>query len=153
VSPQSKEEIYLELSKSATLRDPSYRLQILFAAGVATLGLALNSPAVIIDAMPISPFMGPILAGGLTFASGDLILGDSETFNSMVLVQIFERRQTEPISISPYATSTASHTCRIMAPGPVISDVSICPFLILFANSIPLNVTSALTNVLNPSIG
>lgn len=75
VSPQRKEEIYLELAKSATLRDPGYWLQILFAAGIATLGLALNSPAVIIGAMLISPLMGPILAGGLAFAAGDLILG------------------------------------------------------------------------------
>jgi hypothetical protein len=35
-----------------------------------------------------------------------------------------------------------------MAPGLVISDVSNCPFLILFANSIPLNVTCAFPNVL-----
>jgi hypothetical protein len=51
-----------------------------------------------------------------------------------VLVQFFEGRQTEPISTSPYAASTASHTCRIMALGLVISDVSNCPFLILLAN-------------------
>jgi hypothetical protein len=70
-----------------------------------------------------------------------------------VLVQFFEGRQTEPISTSPYAASTASHTCRIMALGLVISDVSNCPFLILFANSIPLNVTSAFPNTLNPNIG
>jgi uncharacterized hydrophobic protein (TIGR00271 family) len=75
VSPERKEEIYLELSKSTALRDPAYWLQILFAAGIATLGLVLNSPAVIIGAMLISPMMGPILAGGLAFASGDLILG------------------------------------------------------------------------------
>jgi len=56
-------------------------------------------------------------------------------------------------STSPYAASTASHTCGIIAPGLVIPDVSNCPFLILFANSIPLNVTSAFPNVLNPSIG
>src|SRR5262249_14528508 len=56
-------------------------------------------------------------------------------------------------SASPYAASTASHTCRTMASGPMISDVSNCPFLILFASSIPLNVTSAFPNVLNLSIG
>jgi uncharacterized hydrophobic protein (TIGR00271 family) len=75
VSPERKEEVYLELAKSATLRDITYWLQILFAAGVATLGLVLNSPAVIIGAMLISPLMGPILAVGLALASGDLILG------------------------------------------------------------------------------
>ena len=70
-----------------------------------------------------------------------------------VLAQFFDIRRIEPISTSPYAASTAYHTCRIMALGPVISDVSNCPFLILFANSIPLNVTSAFPNILNPRIG
>jgi hypothetical protein len=46
----------------------------------------------------------------------------------MVLAPFFDRRQAEPISTSPYAASPASHTCRIMAPGPVISDVSKLPF-------------------------
>jgi uncharacterized hydrophobic protein (TIGR00271 family) len=50
-------------------------LQILFAAGIATLGLVLNSPAVIIGAMLISPLMGPILGGGLALATGDFLLG------------------------------------------------------------------------------
>lgn len=75
VGPERKEEIYLELSRSASLRDLVYWLQLLFAAGVATLGLTLNSPAVIIGAMLISPLMGPILASGLALATGDLVLG------------------------------------------------------------------------------
>src|SRR5689334_17770141 len=75
VGQERKAHIYIDLSKSATLFDPAYWLQILFAAGIATLGLILNSPAVIIGAMLISPLMGPILAGGLALASGDVILG------------------------------------------------------------------------------
>ena len=77
VRPERKEEIYIDISKSATLLDPAYWLQILFAAGIATLGLILNSPAVIIGAMLISPLMGPILAAGLSLAAGDVILGDT----------------------------------------------------------------------------
>ncbi len=75
VGEERKEHIYIDLSKSATLFDPAYWLQIIFAAGIATLGLILNSPAVIIGAMLISPLMGPILAAGLALASGDVILG------------------------------------------------------------------------------
>ncbi len=75
VGPQRKQEIYIDLSKSATLLDPAYWTQILFAAGIATLGLILNSPEVIIGAMLISPLMGPILAAGLSLAAGDIILG------------------------------------------------------------------------------
>ncbi len=81
VGPQRKAELYLELSKSITLTDPSYWLQTLFAAGIATLGLVLNSPAVIIGAMLISPLMGPILAGGLALATGDVILGLRSALN------------------------------------------------------------------------
>lgn len=75
VTGEKKEEIYLQISRSASLRDVSYWLQVLFAAGIATLGLVLNSPAVIIGAMLISPLMGPILASGLALAAGDLVLG------------------------------------------------------------------------------
>ncbi|MBP6823964.1 MAG: hypothetical protein KA368_20625, partial [Acidobacteria bacterium] len=39
---ERKTEIYISLSEAATLLDVNYWLQILFAAGVATLGLALN---------------------------------------------------------------------------------------------------------------
>ena len=75
ITQERTEEIYLDLDKSASLLDSSYWLQIIFSSGVATLGLALNSPAVIIGAMLISPLMGPILSAGLALASGDLILG------------------------------------------------------------------------------
>lgn len=75
VRPERKEQVYKEISGSATLLDVSYWMQIIFAAGIATLGLALNSPAVIIGAMLISPLMGPILAAGLSLATGDVILG------------------------------------------------------------------------------
>jgi uncharacterized hydrophobic protein (TIGR00271 family) len=74
VDEQRKTEVYLEISQSATLRDTTYWLQIIFAAGIATLGLVLSSPAVIIGAMLISPLMGPILSLGLSLAAGDLIL-------------------------------------------------------------------------------
>lgn len=79
-----KAELYLELSQSTTLTDPSYWLQTLFAAGIATLGLVLNSPAVIIGAMLISPLMGLILASGLALATGDVILGLRSALNLIV---------------------------------------------------------------------
>ena len=74
VDEQRKAEVYLEISQAATLRDASYWLQVVFAAGIATLGLILNSPAVIIGAMLISPLMGPILSLGLSLATGDFVL-------------------------------------------------------------------------------
>jgi uncharacterized hydrophobic protein (TIGR00271 family) len=81
VSDERKKDLYIELSRAATLRDLVYWLQILFSAGIATLGLILNSPAVIIGAMLISPLMNPILACGLALATGDLVLGLRSVLN------------------------------------------------------------------------
>ncbi|NJK33631.1 MAG: DUF389 domain-containing protein [Oscillatoriales cyanobacterium SM2_2_1] len=74
VGHQRKFEVYRDLSEAATLRDLSYWMQVLAAAGIGTLGLILNSPAVIIGAMLISPLMGPILSLGMGLAAGNLIL-------------------------------------------------------------------------------
>ena len=81
VNEQRKEELYIEILKSASLRDVSFWLQVVLSAGIATLGLVLNSVAVIIGAMLISPLMGPILASGLALATGDLILGARALIN------------------------------------------------------------------------
>lgn len=81
VRSKRKAALFLDLSRAATLRDLVYWLQIFFSAGIATLGLVLNSPAVIIGAMLISPLMNPILASGLALASGDLVLGLRAVFN------------------------------------------------------------------------
>jgi uncharacterized hydrophobic protein (TIGR00271 family) len=69
-----KEEVYLGICESVSLRDVSYWIEVIFAAGIATVGLVLNSPAVIIGAMLISPLMGSILGNGLALAAGDVIL-------------------------------------------------------------------------------
>ncbi len=72
-SPQDR-AIEERVIESAELGDGVYWLELLLAAGIAVLGLLVNSPAVIIGAMLISPIMGPILATGLGLAAGDLRL-------------------------------------------------------------------------------
>lgn len=58
--------------------DASFSFNFVFmtvvAGGIATIGLLLNSPAVIIGAMLISPLMGPIVAGGIALATLDVAL-------------------------------------------------------------------------------
>ncbi len=81
VGDERKSVLFIDLSRAATLRDIVYWLQIFFSAGIATLGLVLNSPAVIIGAMLISPLMNPILASGLALATGEIVLGLRSFFN------------------------------------------------------------------------
>jgi len=66
-------DIYEEVSEGRQF-DALYFSMLVFGCLIALLGLLLNSPAVIIGAMLISPLMGPILSCGLamTLADGKL---------------------------------------------------------------------------------
>lgn len=66
--------VYANVYETAEFTSLSYWLEIVFSAGIAALGLVINSPAVIIGAMLISPLMGPIMALGLALAASDLYL-------------------------------------------------------------------------------
>lgn len=71
---QGKTEVYAQVYGSADLASLSYWAEVTLSAGIATLGLVQNSPAVIIGAMLISPLMGTILSTGLALAVGDSYL-------------------------------------------------------------------------------
>jgi uncharacterized hydrophobic protein (TIGR00271 family) len=71
---EEKFQVYRSIANSANLRDATYWAEIIFSAGIATLGLTLGSPAVIIGAMLIAPLMGPLLSAGLSLAAGDFVL-------------------------------------------------------------------------------
>lgn len=75
IEEEHKLEIYKLVFRGAEFNELNYWLEIVFAIGIATLGLITNSPAVVIGAMLISPLMGPIIANGLAIALGDFYLG------------------------------------------------------------------------------
>jgi uncharacterized hydrophobic protein (TIGR00271 family) len=62
-------DIYLELELSV-----GYFLMLTLANLIALTGLLINSTAVIIGAMLISPLMGPMLSFGFSFITGDKVI-------------------------------------------------------------------------------
>lgn len=75
IKPETKPEVYLAVFDGADIQNVNYWLELLLSAGIATLGLVISSPAVVIGAMLVSPLMGPLIAAGLSFAAADLYLG------------------------------------------------------------------------------
>ncbi|BCG46580.1 hypothetical protein GEOBRER4_n1381 [Citrifermentans bremense] len=59
-----------------------YYVMLILAALIALLGLLINSVAVVIGAMLISPLMGPIISSSLSFTIGDLALA-KRTFRTL----------------------------------------------------------------------
>ncbi len=113
IGTERKTELYVELSKSATLKDIVYWLQIFFSAGIATLGLVLNSSAVIIGAMLISPLMAPILSQGLAFGTGDLTLGLRAIVNLFLSTLLGIGVAFLLVSLLPFKDQTPEITARI----------------------------------------
>ena len=75
---------YSFLLEESHWKRPYYWICLISSCGIATLGLAQNSPAVIIGAMLLSPLMGPIVGLGMALALGDLLLGLRSMANCII---------------------------------------------------------------------
>lgn len=112
VGQARKEQVYLEICSSLSLDDVSYWIQVLFSAGIATLGLVLNSPAVIIGAMLISPLMGGILANGLALAAGDVVLAIRSLLNLTLSCLVAISFAVLLVSLLPFKEITSEILAR-----------------------------------------
>lgn len=63
--------IYREASDAAVENGLPYWIVLVLSGGIATLGLALNSSAVVIGAMLVAPLLAPVLGLALSLAVGD----------------------------------------------------------------------------------
>jgi uncharacterized hydrophobic protein (TIGR00271 family) len=120
-----KKQIYQEICESVSLSSVSYWLQVLLAAGIATLGLVLNSPAVIIGAMLISPLMGSILASGLALAVGDVILVLRATINLILSCSLAIAFAILLVSLLPFKEMTSEIMARTQ---PNLLDLMVALF-------------------------
>jgi uncharacterized hydrophobic protein (TIGR00271 family) len=109
---EEKFQIYVNVATSATMRDATYWAEILLSAGIATLGLTLNSPAVIIGAMLISPLMNPIMSGGLALAAGDFILAMRAMLNIVLSSFAAIAFSTVLVALLPFREMTAEIASR-----------------------------------------
>lgn len=96
-----------------------------FAIIIASIGLNVNSTAVIIGAMLISPLMGPIMGIGLSvgIADNELLSRSLKNFISMVVVSLIS--STVYFTISPISDVQSELLARTQ---PTIYDVMIAFF-------------------------
>ncbi|MBF0416184.1 MAG: DUF389 domain-containing protein [Magnetococcales bacterium] len=91
---------------------PGYAAMTIMSLSLATLGLLLNSPSVIIGAMLISPLMGPILAIGFAFPSHDFTLLSKGGLTLLAGALIAIATATLLVYISPIDDLTAELLAR-----------------------------------------
>lgn len=97
-----------------------------FAIVLASVGLNVNSTAVIIGAMLVSPLMGPIIGAGLALGTNDTDLLRSASKNLLVMVGISLLASTVFFLLSPL--SLVNPTELEARTSPTIYDVLIALF-------------------------
>lgn len=98
---------------------------LVFAIFIASLGLNINSTAVIIGAMLISPLMGPINGIGLGLATNDLVLVRTAVKNFTYAILVSLATSTIYFSISPLNNAFSELLARTT---PTVYDVLIAFF-------------------------
>lgn len=97
-----------------------------FAIVLASVGLNVNSTAVIIGAMLVSPLMGPIIGVGFSFGTHDMDLLKAAAKNLMVMVIISLCASTLYFLLTPLAL--VNPTELLARTSPTIYDVIIAFF-------------------------
>ena len=108
----------------ANIKGPAVVILIL-SMFIASIGLNMNSTAVIIGAMLISPLMGPILAAGFGFATLNFTVVKSAILKLSLQITIAVLASTIYFYISPVQTATSELLARTE---PTIFDVFIAMF-------------------------
>jgi uncharacterized hydrophobic protein (TIGR00271 family) len=120
-----KPAIYGQIYAAAEISSVHYWFEIVLSAGIATFGLVLNSPAVVIGAMLISPLMGPIMSAGLGLAVGDLYLTLKALVNLAASVGLAIGFSGLLVWVLPFHAATAQILSRT---NPNLLDLGIALF-------------------------
>ncbi|MBP7867007.1 MAG: DUF389 domain-containing protein [Acidobacteria bacterium] len=89
IEPENRVGSLIDLYQATERHPLAYWLQLAIAAGIAHLGLVLNSTGVVIGAMLVSPLMTPIVQVGVSFSIGHPYLAaraTTRTLKSIVFV-------------------------------------------------------------------
>jgi len=121
---ESQDSVYEEIKKGVVFKGTNLWI-LIFAIIIASVGLNMNSTAVIIGAMLISPLMGPINGMGYSIATYDMELFRKSIRNFSFAVVASLVASTVYFFLSPLSTA---HSELLARTSPTIYDVLIALF-------------------------
>ncbi|MBP6260778.1 MAG: DUF389 domain-containing protein, partial [Paludibacter sp.] len=118
---ENQDSVYEEIKKGIVFKGTNLWI-LIFAIIVASVGLNMNSTAVIIGAMLISPLMGPINGMGYSIATYDFDLFRKSVKNFSFAILASLVASTLYFVLSPVSTA---HSELLARTSPTIYDVLI----------------------------
>ncbi|WP_295962319.1 TIGR00341 family protein [uncultured Alistipes sp.] len=119
-----RDEVVAAISKGVEFRGVNLWV-LIFATMIASLGLNVNSAAVIIGAMLISPIMGPIMGVGLSLGINDFELLKKSLRNYALMFIVAIITSTAYFLVSPLSSNSSELLARTV---PTTYDVLIALF-------------------------
>ncbi len=119
-----QEEVVEHIRKGVVFKGTNLWV-LIFAIFIASLGLNVNSTAVIIGAMLISPLMGPIIGMGLSLGTNDFDLLKNSVRNFLLMVSVSIVTSTLYFVVSPITVAQSELLARTT---PTTYDVLIALF-------------------------
>ncbi|HOT13360.1 MAG TPA: TIGR00341 family protein [Bacteroidales bacterium] len=121
---EEQDSVYEEIKKGIIFKGTNLWI-LIFAIIIASIGLNMNSTAVIIGAMLISPLMGPINGMGYSIATYDFELFKRSLKNFAFAIISSLVASTAYFALSPISTA---HSELLARTSPTIYDVLIALF-------------------------
>ena len=106
-----RDEVVASISKGVVFRGVNLWV-LIFATMIASLGLNVNSAAVIIGAMLISPIMGPIMGIGLSLGINDFELLKKSLRNYALMFVVAIVTSTVYFLVSPLSSNSSELLAR-----------------------------------------
>ncbi|WP_418981594.1 TIGR00341 family protein [Alistipes sp.] len=119
-----RDEVVAAISKGVEFRGVNLWV-LIFATMIASLGLNVNSAAVIIGAMLVSPIMGPIMGVGLSLGINDFELLKKSLRNLALMFIVAIITSTLYFLVSPLSSNSSELLARTV---PTTYDVLIALF-------------------------
>ncbi|MDE5695282.1 MAG: TIGR00341 family protein, partial [Alistipes sp.] len=119
-----RDEVVASITKGVEFRGVNLWV-LIFATMIASLGLNINSAAVIIGAMLVSPIMGPIMGAGLALGINDFELLKRSLRNLSLMFIVAIVTSTLYFFVSPLSANSSELLARTT---PSIYDVLIALF-------------------------
>ncbi len=148
--PARRAELVASLIHRGIEETTGYWLQLIIAAGIATLGLVLGSTAVIIGAMLVAPLMGPIIALGMGLAVGSPVLVWRSTMRVAVSVLLVVAIATGLTLLLPFHELTAEIAARTTPTAIDLATAMFCAIAGVYATMRPgsdVTTTAAGTSI------
>ncbi len=143
ISPEGRTETVARMLSRSRGIAAGYWLQLILATGIATLGLVLDSTAVVIGAMLISPLMSPLVELGMGLAIGSPYLVIRSAWKTALSVVVVVTSATLLTVLLPFHEITSEIVSRTSPTALDLGVATLCALAAAYAVIRPGSDTTA----------